>query len=716
MVSTVLVCAAFLTLDSPPAAIKADPADRAAYEAERAKTGRDPDAQVRLALWCEANGLTSERLKHLALAVLANPAHTAARGLLGLVPYKGQWKTTDAIKANIHEDAALNAAMAEYARRRAHLANSADAHWRLALWCDKNGLNPEAKAHFAIVVQLDPSREGAWKRLGYKKVKNRWVTEAQLAAERANAEAQKAADKHWKPLLAKWRAWLTDKDPKRRAQAKEGLANMTDPRAVPAIWATFAGAGPSGQVTTLSLLGQIDSPGATRALAILAVLSDSPELRGKATEILQRRDPRDFVGELIGLMHDPIKYEVKPVSGPGSGGALFVNGQEFNVQRLYDPPAMPNIPIFPGEPVGQDASGLPVVSRFLGISTVERSEFTDVTLRQYLGQAAADPATQHLIEAARKNPGSNVQFLGQGRPLWREEWNRVGITTTTTTPVQSTVTIPIGQIVMEYQAAARMAQEQLAADLRAIESLNQQLRESNERVRQVLIATLGLSPGERQEDWKVLWADYLGYSYTPPPEQAKPTYVEAVPLVYSPQPVPISTETHGAGQATVSSVASSIGHSCFQAGTLVHALTGDLPIESIRAGDQVLSQDGETGKLDFHPVVAVYHNKPNQLLRISLGDDVVGATPIHRFWKVGKGWTMARELKPGDSIRALGGIARVGSIEKGPVEPVYNLKVADGSSFFVGRRKVLVHDNSLVEPVLKPFDATSDLALRVGTP
>ena len=61
------------------------PDGRGAYRAAAARAGRDADAQVRLALWCEARGLSAERLKHLALAVMADPNHATARGLLGLV-------------------------------------------------------------------------------------------------------------------------------------------------------------------------------------------------------------------------------------------------------------------------------------------------------------------------------------------------------------------------------------------------------------------------------------------------------------------------------------------------------------------------------------------------------------------------------------------------------------------------------------------------------
>ena len=36
-----------------------------------------------------------------------------------------------------------------------------------------------------------------------------------------------------------------------------------------------------------------------------------------------------------------------------------------------------------------------------------------------------------------------------------------------------------------------------------------------------------------------------------------------------------------------------------------------------------------------------------------MAGESIAATGIHRFWKAGNGWTMARDLKPGDRIRAL---------------------------------------------------------------
>jgi hypothetical protein len=95
-------------------------------------------------------------------------------------------------------------------------------------------------------------------------------------------------------------------------------------------------------------------------------------------------------------------------------------------------------------------------------------------------------------------------------------------------------------------------------------------------------------------------------------------------------------------------------------------------------------------------------------LKISLDQEVVRATGIHRFWKVGHGWVMARDLKPGDALRALGGVASVKAVDRDGVEPVYNLVVMQAQSYFVGQRGMLVHDNSPVEPVEQPFDAISE--------
>ena len=76
------------------------------------------------------------------------------------------------------------------------------------------------------------------------------------------------------------------------------------------------------------LLGQIDAPRSSRALAMIALTSQSSIARRDAVKILKGRNPRDYAAVLIVLFRDPIKYDVQPVNGPGSQGELLVKSED----------------------------------------------------------------------------------------------------------------------------------------------------------------------------------------------------------------------------------------------------------------------------------------------------------------------------------------------------------------------------------------------------
>ena len=338
MVRTIFMCCVLVGIETAPMT-KQTPAatstDLAGYQAAKSKVGRDADAHVRLALWCEAHGLTAERLKHLSLAVLYDPSNALARGLMGLVAYHGKWDRPDVIGQQIQNDPARQAIVKEYLDRRARTPDKADAQMKLAAWCDENGLKEQAIAHYSAVTRIDPSRDSAWKHLGYKKQGDRWVKPEEVAAAKQEAAQQKQADKHWKTKLERLRDGLESKDAAKRTKAEQGLTEVTDPRAVPMIWAIFVRGGERLQIAAVQMLGQIDGPSASNGLAALAVFSPAAEVRRRAIETLTRRDPRDVVGRLIGLIHKPYKYQVRHVNGPGSPGELFVEGERFNIQRFY---------------------------------------------------------------------------------------------------------------------------------------------------------------------------------------------------------------------------------------------------------------------------------------------------------------------------------------------------------------------------------------------
>ncbi len=231
--------------------------------------------------------------------------------------------------------------------------------------------------------------------------------------------------------------------------------------------------------------------------------------------------------------------------------------------------------------------------------------------------------------------------------------------------------------------ATETARQQMAADIHTIETANDQARADNARIIPILKSAAG-APASLDEDedaWHVWWYDKLGYSYQAAP---KPTFTQHVMPQYHAPYI----------------------RDCFAAGTPVHTDSGPRPIEAIQIGDPVLSQDAATGALSFQPVVYVHRNPPDKTLRIRFSDgDSVVCGVYHRFWRRNLGWAQAREIKPGDVLRAFGGTVRVDAVETDSVQALYNVDVATSRTFFVGQSKLLAHDNTLPNHRLVPFDA-----------
>ena len=207
--------------------------------------------------------------------------------------------------------------LAEYQALRGRIPDTAYAHHQLGLWCRENGLETEAVVQFRL----------------------------QGEAQKKEARTQKRWVHDWEPRLRRWKSWLMTKGYRERAET--ALAGVTDPQAVPAIWKVYAAGKAADQRRAVQLLGQIPSASASRGLALLAVSSESAEVRRTAAQTLRWRDPLEFAGVLIGLLRDPVEYDVRPVRGPGLPGSVTVKGPSVNVEHVYAPPPPPNIPILP---------------------------------------------------------------------------------------------------------------------------------------------------------------------------------------------------------------------------------------------------------------------------------------------------------------------------------------------------------------------------------
>jgi intein/homing endonuclease len=138
--------------------------------------------------------------------------------------------------------------------------------------------------------------------------------------------------------------------------------------------------------------------------------------------------------------------------------------------------------------------------------------------------------------------------------------------------------------------------------------------------------------------------------------------------------------------------------SCFAAGTVVSTETGAQPIETIRAGDRVLSQNADTGELNYQTVLATTIRPPAPLVVIRADGEKIRATRGHPFWVSGHGWKMAKFLTAGDNLHCANGLAVIESIGEVPPERSYNLVVDEFATYFVGDQRLLVHDNTMRKP------------------
>ena len=144
---------------------------------------------------------------------------------MGLVAYQGKWNAPEQVSQAVQERPGTQGEdsrnISSAAPRR---ADRAEDQWKLALWCEQNDLKEQATAHVFRVLQLDPSRDAAWKHLGYKRLGGHWDKPERVAAAKAEAQQQHKRNKHWRPLLEKWRAAQISRDKARREQAEKSLA------------------------------------------------------------------------------------------------------------------------------------------------------------------------------------------------------------------------------------------------------------------------------------------------------------------------------------------------------------------------------------------------------------------------------------------------------------------------------------------------------------
>jgi len=155
------------------------------------------------------------------------------------------------------------------------------------------------------------------------------------------------------------------------------------------------------------------------------------------------------------------------------------------------------------------------------------------------------------------------------------------------------------------------------------------------------------------------------------------------------------------------------GCASFVAGTSIWNAFGLQPIDTVRAGDWVLSRDRGTLQESPREVSRTFHRTAAGYYALVTEAEVLQVTAEHPVWVQGRGWTEVRELQPGDPVAGIGGDVLVrAAIPIDSPREVFNFTVPGTDSYFVGSSGLWVHNaNCQIPPIYRAPRSPSGYAI-----
>lgn len=494
----------------------------------------------------------------------------------------------------------------------------------LAKWCGRNSLGPQARFHWARVLEANPLDAEAIRALGLKHEDGFLWTHAEIAERRESERQAKEARKTWGSKLTALKTVVATGDGDRVEKFVDDALEEVTPSSAPVLTAAIC----SSQTVefaspVVDLLCRIREPAATEGLVEAAIHADAEPVRKLALRRLQSHSGAAAASFLLPLLQLPLQIQTRQVEQSDNGLVLMANKFQY-VDRRAD-------------------------------HDVIHLEEQSVLLKPYLGHSYR--VWRHKIDAngdgivdrsdldlmkSRIVPSINKELKASAESLARES-------------MQSRF------------LAARMFADQ--------ENLRREIQ--NQRVFSALRETTGQSVNQRVSAWWQWWIDCNSLAMSPT------------------RGIKMTRRTSYGIQRYEYRTA---GWCCFVVGTPVWTRLGLVPIEQIHAGDEVLSQDPDTGELAYKIVTFTTIRPPSPVLTLTAGGDSVTTTLGHRFWRTGSGWIMAKQVAAGIPLHRMDGSHPLDLVVPAGDAPAYNLVVDDFHTYFVGQAGWLVHDNRLPVP------------------
>jgi hypothetical protein len=642
--------------------------------AEETTTGKDQAAQaasLQEILKSEAEGKAVERSHSLKsgtdpVAKKSSPNEEAVHWHSGEIKVADRWQKLDDLAA-----AEASKELDEYRQQRGDEVLDVEGHRKMAHWCAVRKLTSQEHAHWYGVLATHPNDAEARSALGHEQMGGRWFRKEEITQTASNVKERVKALKTWLPKIKDMAAAIEGNDTGKRLKAIQQLKAIKDPRAVFAI--QFAAERTQAQ-TSLHMINAIkrfQTKEACTALASIAVNDPTSEPGREAAAGLSTFPQELYVPALLDLMatEKDLRHQL----------AVQPNGE--------------------------------LVLQLLQVRE----------LKNHVESAHLDKVMK--VDNSRPAPfGTSVNVAG-------------------TFFANESVTAAVENRVAS-SAIEKEAQRDADSQRARLDRENEQTRQIQRNVATVLRMATGIKLDDNPQDWWKWWdlnQEVLAIGNKEILQQYDRNFQSVVYSV-DPQTVRIfrasgSTEnsadhrpvTPAAPAQPLRSVIRA-GHNiqsiplgflvdCLTAGTLIQTDTGLRPIESIRVGDNVVSQDVTTGELSLKPVIRTAERPPSLTCEIVLKNDTkLQATLGHAWWVIGKGWIKSKDLQPGMRIRTATSSIEVASLSMAAEVTTYNLSVADFNSYFVGEERLLSYDATEIVPSLQkvpglPVDPTATEAI-----
>jgi len=250
---------------------------------------------------------------------------------------------------------------------------------------------------------------------------------------------------------------------------------------------------------------------------------------------------------------------------------------------------------------------------------------------------------------------------------------------------QQTVTNNVAQSIVQKESQRTTAEAQAA-----IEKSNDSIRSFQ---RQVATVLRSITKQKLSDDPKAWWAWWERHeeSYSVGPKNVESSYRED-------RNNPVFENERVFAVAVFDSEM----YECLVAGTLIQTDTGLKPVDGLRAGDQVVSQDIVSGEISLRSVLRTTLRPPAPIRELTLNNrETIRSTLGHLWWVNGHGWVKTKDLETGMLLRTLEGSAVIDGLKPVEEAETFNLVIDEDRTYFVGTSRVLSFDASNPVPTFQ---------------